>query len=70
MNSPVTSAELKDYPRWAREVRKAKLPTRMREHLSEVEEFFDHYALRVRERRWHNEGYHRKIASLRSAPRV
>lgn len=58
------SAPPKDYPRWARDVRKDKLPTRMGEHLGEVEEFFDHYALSVEKWRRRNEGYHRAISSL------
>ena len=64
MSSPVPSAPPKDYPRWARDVRKDKLPTRMGEHLGEVEEFFDHYALSVEKWRRRNEGYHRAISSL------
>jgi len=64
MSSPVPSARPKDYPRWARDVRKDKLPTRMGEHLGEVEEFFDHYALSVEKWRRRNEGYHRAISSL------
>jgi SAM-dependent methyltransferase len=54
----------KDYPRWAREVRKDKLPTRMGEHLKEVKEFFDHYASSVGKWRQRNKGYHRNISSL------
>ncbi|MDT8069356.1 MAG: glycosyltransferase [Terriglobia bacterium] len=60
MNSPRS----KDYPRWAREVRKDKIPIRMGEHLEEVKEFFDHYALSVEKWRLRNEGYHRTISSL------
>ncbi len=70
MNSPANSAPSKDYPRWAREVRKDKLPTCMREHLGEVEEFFDHYASSVEEWRRRNEGYHRTISSIGSTPRA
>jgi len=36
----------------------------MGEHLGEVEEFFDHYALSVEKWRRRNEGYHRAISSL------
>ena len=54
----------KDYSRWAREVRRDKLPARMGEHLKEVEEFFDHYASGVEEWRRRNAGYHRSITSL------
>jgi SAM-dependent methyltransferase len=64
MNFPVTSAQPKNFSRWAREVRKEKLPTRMREHLQEVEEFFDHYSSSVEKWRLRNEGYHRNISSL------
>src|SRR5258708_451223 len=62
--APESPARSKDYPRWAREVRKDKLPTRMGEHLTEVEEFFDHYAASVEKWRRRNEGYHRAISSL------
>src|SRR6185312_8702228 len=41
MSAPV---RLKDYSRWALEVRKGKLPADMEEHLRGMEEFFDHYA--------------------------
>ncbi len=58
------SARSKDYPRWAREVRKAKLPTQMGEHLTEVEEFFDHYASCVERWRRRNYTYHLTISSL------
>lgn len=54
----------KDYPRWAQEIRKERLPTRMEEHLSGVEGFFDHYAASVVAWRARNAGYHRAIASL------
>ena len=65
MNSPATtSLQSKDYPRWARDVRKDKLPANMGEHLKEVEEFFDHYASSVEKWRKRNRGYHRKISSL------
>jgi SAM-dependent methyltransferase len=53
-----------DYPRWAREVRKDKLPADMGEHLRGMEEFFDHYAAGVEKWRQRNAGYHRMIASL------
>ena len=64
MNFPVNSSQSKDYPRWAREVRKDKLPLRMGEHLEEVKEFFDHYAQSVEKWRLRNEGYHGTISSL------
>lgn len=54
----------KDYPRWAREVRKDKLPTRMTEHLKGLREFFDHYASSVGKWRKRNSEYHRNISSL------
>ncbi len=57
-------APSKDYPRWALEVRKEKLPTHMGEHLQEVAEFFDHYAPSVEKWRQRNGGYHRDITSL------
>ena len=61
---PASSAPPKDFPRWAREVRKDKLPSRMGEHLKEVEEFFDHYALSVETWRRRNQGYHQSVSSL------
>jgi SAM-dependent methyltransferase len=65
MNSPAsTSAQSRDYPRWARDVRKDKLPTHMGEHLKGLGEFFDHYAESVEKWRRRNAGYHRTIASL------
>src|SRR5258707_14424194 len=65
MNSPTTtSPRSKDYPRWARNVRKDKLPANMVEHLKELEEFFDHYAESVEKWRQRNEGYHRTISTL------
>jgi SAM-dependent methyltransferase len=65
MNSPTTtSPQSKDYPRWARDVRKDKLPANMGEHLKELEEFFDHYAESVEKWRQRNEGYHRTISTL------
>ena len=60
-NAPLQN---KDYSRWAREVRKDRLPVRMDKHLKEVEEFFDHYAASVETWRSRNAGYHRAIASL------
>lgn len=54
----------RDYRSWAREVRKDKLPAQMEEHLSEVEEFFDHYAPSEEKWRQQNLGYHRMVASL------
>lgn len=64
MSFPVTSARPRNFPRWAREVRREKLPTHMREHLKEVAEFFDHYSSSVEEWRQRNAGYHRNISSL------
>lgn len=64
MNFPKGSARSKDYPNWANEVRKDKLPTCMEEYLGEVEEFFDHYASSVGDWRMRNEGYHRMISSI------
>lgn len=64
MISPVASAVPKDYPRWAREVRRAKLPARMEEHLEGIQEFFDHYASTVEKWRGRNAGYHSMISSL------
>jgi SAM-dependent methyltransferase len=65
MNSPSsTSAPPKDYPGWARGVRKDKLPTHMGEHLKGLEEFFDHYAGSVESWRQRNKGYHQTISSL------
>lgn len=63
-NTPLPSAPSKDYSRWALEVRKDKLPTRMAEHLTELEEFFDHYSASVEKWRKRNQGYHRNISSL------
>jgi ubiquinone/menaquinone biosynthesis C-methylase UbiE len=64
--NPQASAPLqgKDDPRWAREIRKDRLPVRMDEHLKRIEEFFDHYAASVETWRSRNAGYHRTIASL------
>jgi SAM-dependent methyltransferase len=65
MNSPATtSPQSKDYPSWARDVRKDKLPANMGEHLKELEEFFDHYAESVEKWRQRNEGYHQTICTL------
>lgn len=65
MNSPATtSLQSKDYPRWARDVRKDKLPANTVEHLKELEEFFDHYAESVENWRQRNRGYHRMISTL------
>jgi SAM-dependent methyltransferase len=63
-NIPVPPAPSKNYPRWALEVRKDRLPTRLGEHLTEVEEFFDHYSSSVEKWRQRNRGYHRAISSL------
>jgi SAM-dependent methyltransferase len=63
-SQPNAPHETKNYPRWAREVRKDRLPARMDEHLKGVEEFFDHYAASVETWRSRNAGYHRTIASL------
>jgi ubiquinone/menaquinone biosynthesis C-methylase UbiE len=63
-NTPMPPAPSKDFPRWAREVRKDKLPAGLKEHLSEVEEFFDHYSSSVVKWRRRNQGYHRAISSL------
>jgi SAM-dependent methyltransferase len=63
-NGTQNPARPRDYPRWAREVRKDKLPTQMEEHLGEVEEFFDHYAEIVEKWRRRNKGYHQAISSL------
>jgi SAM-dependent methyltransferase len=60
----MTSAVVKDYPRWAREVRRDKPPARMEEHLEGLGEFFDHYALSVQNWRRRNAGYHQMISSL------
>jgi SAM-dependent methyltransferase len=57
-------ARRRDYPRWAREIRKEKLPASMKEHLEGLEEFFDHHAASVVDWRARNAGYHRAIASL------
>jgi SAM-dependent methyltransferase len=54
----------KDYPGWARAVRKDGLPSRREEHLKGIEEFFDHYAAEVERWRRRNSGYHAAIASL------
>ena len=54
----------KDYSRWARDVRKDKLPASMAEHLKELEEFFDHYAESVEKYRERNAGYHESLSSL------
>lgn len=56
-----TPDRARDYPRWAREVRRDKLPTQMREHLEGVEEFFDHYAPMEEEWRRRNSGYHNRF---------
>ena len=65
MSSSVNApAPAKDYPRWARTVRKDRLPARMGEHLQGVEEFFDHYAASVETWRRRNTGYHSVISSL------
>ena len=65
MNSPAsTSLQSKNYPRWARDVRKDKLPANMGEHLKELEDFFDHYAESVEKWQQRNEGYHRTISTL------
>lgn len=64
MSATVIPTPLKDYPRWAVEIRKDKLPTQKEAHLEEVEEFFDHYASKVEHWRERNAGYHRKISSL------
>jgi len=65
MNSPAdTTVESKDFSRWARDVRKEKLPANMEEHLKGLEEFFDHYAESVEKWRERNAGYHRMLSSL------
>jgi SAM-dependent methyltransferase len=65
MNSPTgISPESKDFPRWARDVRKEKLPTSMDSHLKGLEEFFDHYASSVEKWQRRNAGYHQAISSL------
>jgi SAM-dependent methyltransferase len=65
MNSSVGApAQPKDYSRWARDVRKDKLPTSMDDHLKGLAEFFDNYALSVEKWRRRNAGYHRAISSL------
>lgn len=60
----IAPAPSRDYPRWALEVRKDKLPADMKEHLRGMEEFFDHYAGSVENWLRRNAGYHRMIASL------
>lgn len=59
-----TPAQSTDYSRWAREVRRDKLPASMEEHLGGLESFFDHYAGSVEHWLRHNAGYHGMIASL------
>jgi SAM-dependent methyltransferase len=61
MSAPV---RLKNYSRWALDVRKGKLPADMEEHLRSMEEFFDHYAGNVEKWLRRNAGYHGMIASL------
>ncbi|MGD0577805.1 MAG: glycosyltransferase [Bryobacteraceae bacterium] len=63
-SQPDAPLQAKDYSRWAREVRKDRIPARMEEHLKGVEEFFDHSAASVETWRRRNAGYHRTIASL------
>jgi SAM-dependent methyltransferase len=63
-NTTAPPAPSKNYPRWALEVRKDKLPTRLGEHLTEVEEFFDHYSASAEKWRKRNQGYHQNISSL------
>jgi SAM-dependent methyltransferase len=58
------SGQPKDYPGWAKAVRKDRLPSRKEEHLKGIEEFFDHYSADVEAWRRRNSGYHRAIASL------
>lgn len=60
----IAPAPSRDYPRWALEVRKDKLPADMEEHLQDMKEFFDHYAGSVESWLQRNAGYHRMIASL------
>ena len=67
MNSEAIGSHSKDYPAWARAVRKDRLPARMEEHLKGVEEFFDHYSTSVETWRIRNAGYHRAISSLAQA---
>src|ERR1035438_1475084 len=65
MNSEAAgTGPVKDYPGWARAVRKDRLPSRREEHLKGIEEFFDHYSADVETWRRRNSGYHRAIASL------
>jgi SAM-dependent methyltransferase len=65
MNSSTdVSPESKDFPQWARDVRKDKLPTSMDSHLKGLEEFFDHYASSVEKWQRRNSGYHQAISSL------
>src|ERR1700733_6159090 len=63
-NTTAPPVPSKNYPRWALEVRKDKLPTRLGEHLTEVEEFFDHYSSSAEKWRKRNQGYHQNISSL------
>lgn len=60
----IAPAPSRDYPRWALEVRKDKLPADMEEHLRDTGAFFDHYAGSVENWLRRNAGYHRMIASL------
>jgi SAM-dependent methyltransferase len=58
-------AEAEDaYPHWAREVRKERPPASMDEYLRGWAAFFDHYALKVKEWRRRNAGYHQGLSSL------
>ncbi|MEO8594985.1 MAG: bifunctional class I SAM-dependent methyltransferase/glycosyltransferase family 2 protein [Candidatus Solibacter sp.] len=54
----------KDYPGWARAVRRDGLASRREDHVRGITEFFDHYAQQVTDWRRRNASYHREITSL------
>src|ERR1017187_8381425 len=60
----VGNGQPRDYPVWARSVRKDRLPSGREEHLKGIEEFFDHYSVNVETWRRRNSGYHNAITSL------